>query len=171
MSERERRFAMFNLIPWKKKSKEKGRELAPYKGHPLAELRDEFDALFDHFLTRWAEPFGGEMIPGRVWGLDVEDGDQKVVFRAEVPGFEPGEVDVQVSGNLLTVKAEKKEKKKGKGGNGHFEEQRYRRFHQSVTLPPGTDPDRIEARYKNGLLEVHVPRSEQAKGKRIPVKA
>ena len=40
-----------------------------------------------------------------------------------------------------------------------------------MTLPPGTEADKIEARYKNGLLEVHVPRSEQAKGKRIPVKA
>jgi len=161
---------MFNLIPWKKRNKEKGRELAPYKGHPLAELRDEFDALFDRFLSRWAEPFG-DLIPSRFGGLDVEDGDQEMVVRAEVPGFEPGEVDVQVSGNLLTVKAEKKEEKKGKDGDGRYEERRYRTFHQSVTLPPGTDPDKIEARYKNGLLEVHVPKSEEAKGKRIPVKA
>ncbi len=65
---------MFNLIPWKKRNKEKGRELAPYKGHPLAELRDEFDALFDRFLSRWAEPFG-DLIPSRFGGLDVEDGD------------------------------------------------------------------------------------------------
>jgi HSP20 family protein len=161
---------MFNLIPWKKKNKEKGRELAPYKGHPLAELRDEFDALFDRFLSRWAEPFG-DLIPSRFGGLDVEDGDQEMVVRAEVPGFEPGEVDVQVSGNVLTVKAEKKEAKKGKDGDGRYEERRYRTFHQSMTLPPGTDPDKIEARYKNGLLEVHVPKSEEAKGKRIPVKA
>jgi HSP20 family protein len=161
---------MFNLIPWKKRNKEKGRELAPYKGHPLAELRDEFDALFDRFLSRWAEPFG-DLIPSRFGGLDVEDGDQEMVVRAEVPGFEPGEVDVQVSGNVLTVKAEKKEEKKGKDGNGRYEERRYRTFHQRVTLPPGTDPDKIEARYKNGLLEVHVPKSEEAKGKRIPVKA
>jgi HSP20 family protein len=161
---------MFNLIPWKRKSKEKSRELAPYPGHPLAQLRDEFDSLFDRFLSRWAEPFG-DLIPSRFGGLDVEDGDQEMVVRAEVPGFEPGEVDVQVSGNVLTVKAEKKEEKKGKNGDGHYEERRYRTFHRSVTLPPGTEPDKIDARYKNGLLEVHVPKSEQAKGKRIPVKA
>lgn len=162
---------MFNLIPWKKKNNnQQGRELTPYKGHPLAELRDEFDSLFDRFLSRWAEPFG-DLIPSRFGGLDVEDGDQEMVVRAEVPGFEPGEVDVQVSGNVLTVKAEKKEQKKGKDGDGHYEERRYRTFHRTVTLPPGTDPDKIEARYKNGLLEVHVPKSEEAKGKRIPVKA
>jgi HSP20 family protein len=161
---------MFNLIPWKKKSKEKSRELAPYQGHPLAQLRDEFDSLFDRFLSRWAEPFG-DLIPSRFGGLDVEDGDQEMVVRAEVPGFEPGEVDVQVSGNVLTVKAEKQEEKRSKDGDGRYEERRYRTFHQSVTLPPGTEPDKIDARYKNGLLEVHVPKSEQAKGKRIPVKA
>jgi HSP20 family protein len=162
---------MFNLIPWKKRNKEKGRELTPYKSHPLAELRDEFDALFNRFLSRWAEPFGGDLIPSRFGGLDVEDSDQEVVVRAEVPGFEPGEVDVQVSGNVLTVKAEKKEEKKGKDGDGRYEMRRYRTFHESVTLPPGTDPDKIEARYKNGLLEIHVPRSEQARPKRIAVKA
>jgi HSP20 family protein len=162
---------MFSLIPWKKRNKQKkGRELTLYKGHPLAELRDEFDALFDRFLSRWAESFR-DLIPSRFGGLNVEDGDQEMVVRAEVPGFEPGEVDVQVSGNVLTVKAEKREEKKDKDDNGRYEERRYRTFYESVTLPPGTDPDKIEARYKNGLLEVHVPKSEGAKGKRIPVKA
>ncbi len=161
---------MFNLVPWKKR-KEKDRELVPRKSHPLAELRDEFDSLFDRFLSRWAAPFGEQFGLGWSWGLDVEDGDQEVVVKAEVPGFEPDDLDVQVSGNLLTIKAEKKEQKKGREGNGRYEERRYRTFHRTVSLPPGTDPAQIEARYKNGVLEVHVPRSEQAKGKRIPVKA
>jgi HSP20 family protein len=158
---------MLNLIPWKKK--EKNRELVPRKSHPLAELRDEFDTLFDRFLSRWAAPFSEELGLGRFWALDVEEGDQEVVVKAEAPGFEPDDLDVQVSGNLLTVKAEKKEHKKGKEGNGRYEERRYRTFHRTVSLPPGADPARIEARYKNGLLEVYVPKSEEAKGKRIPV--
>src|SRR5215216_1756585 len=109
---------MFNLIPWKKQNKDKGRELTLYKGHPLAELRAEFDALFDRFLSRWSEPFGGELGFGRSQALGVEDNDQEVVVKAEVPGFEAGDLDVQVSGNLLTVKAEKKKEKKGKDGKG-----------------------------------------------------
>ena len=160
---------MFNLIPWKK-NPETGRELAPHREHPLAELRDEFDALFDRFLTRWAEPFGKGFAPDRFWELDVVDNDQKDVVKAEVPGFEPSELDVQVIGNVLTVKAEKKDEKKDKEGGGTFEERRCSTFRRTVTLPPGTDPDKIEAHYKNGLLEVHVSKSEQAKGKRIPIK-
>lgn len=161
---------MFNLIPWKK-SPEKGQELVPYKSHPLAQLRDEFDALFDRFFSHWAEPFGQELGTSRFWALDVEDHGQEVVVKADVPGFEPNELDVQVSGNLLTVKAHKQEQKKGKQGNGQYQERRYRSFQRTVTLPPGTNPDKIEARCRNGVLEVHVPKSEQAKGKRIPIKA
>jgi HSP20 family protein len=161
---------MFGLVPWKKKHTKRGRELVRHKGHPLAELRDEFDALFDRFLSRWGEPFDWDFGPSRLWGLEVEDGDQEMIVRAEAPGFEPSELDVQVSGNLLTIKAEKKEQKKGKEGDSRYEEQRYRTFHRTVTLPTGIDPNKIEARYKNGVLEVHVPKSEEAKGKRIPVK-
>lgn len=161
---------MFNLTPWKKTTAT-NREPVPYQANPLAELRNEFNTLFNQFLSNWADPFGTEFGLSRSWGLDVEDGAQEVVVKAEVPGFEPGELDVQVSGNVLTVKAEKQEEKKGKKGNGQFEAQRYRSFHRSVTLPPGTNPDQIQARYRNGLLEVHVPKSEEAKGKRIPIKA
>jgi HSP20 family protein len=134
---------MFSLVPWKKKSKNISRELTRRDHNPLAELRDEFDALFNRFLSRWAEPLDGDFGPSRFWGLDVEDGDQKLIVRAEVPGFEPSEVEVQVSGNLLTIKAEKKEEKKGKDGNGRYQERRYRTFHRTVTLPAGTDPNTI----------------------------
>jgi HSP20 family protein len=160
---------MFSLVPWKKKSKNTGRELTRWESHPLAELRDEFDALFDRFLSRWAEPFDWDFGSSRFWGLDVEDSPQEMIVRAEAPGFEPSEVEVQVSGNLLTIKAEKKEERKGQEGNGRYQERRYRTFHRTVTLPAGTDPNTIEARYKNGLLEVHVPKSEESTGKRIPV--
>jgi HSP20 family protein len=161
---------MFSLTPWKKSKEIHEGELVPHKSHPLAQLRDEFDQLFDRFLTRWAEPFGEGPGLDRPWALDLEEGDQEVVVKAEVPGFEPNDLDVQVSGNVLTVKAEHKEEKNGKEGNGGYAKQCYRSFRRSVSLPPGTDPDRIEAHYKNGLLEVHLPRSEHARGKRIPVK-
>jgi len=160
---------MFNLIPWKKKNKEKSNELVQHHGRPLASLRDEVDSLFDRFLARWSAPFRDEFGLGKFPALDVEDNDQEVVIKAEVPGFESGELDVQVSGNLLTVKAERKDEKNGNGGNGHYHE--HRTFRQSVTLPPGTEPDKIEALYKNGLLHVHVPKSEKARGTRIPVRA
>jgi HSP20 family protein len=159
---------LFNLIPWRKKT-DSGRELAQRSYYPLADIRDEFAQLFDRFFGRWAEPFGRDFALGPFWGFDVEDRDQEVVIQAEAPGFEPSELDVQVSGNLLTIKGEKKQEDRGKRGNGYFHQRRYSTFHRSITLPPGTDPDKIEARYHHGVLEVHVPKSEQAKGKRVPI--
>jgi HSP20 family protein len=161
---------MWNLIPWKKKNtKQNGSGLVSQPKNPVAALRNEFDTLFDRFLTQWPTPFSRQ--GSRSWRLDLEEGDKEVVVKAEAPGFEPAELDVQVSGNLLTIKAEKKQESKGEKGNGLYEERRHRSFRQTFTLPPGTEADKIEARYHNGLLEIHVPKSEEAQGKRIPVKA
>jgi HSP20 family protein len=102
--------------------------------------------------------------------LDVDERDDEFVVRAETPGFEPDEINVETSGRLLTIKAEKQEKKKGKKGNGAVEQEMYRSFFRSITLPEGVQRDKIEAKYHNGLLEVHIPKSDEAKPKRIAVK-
>src|SRR4051812_5159441 len=141
---------MFSLIPWKRR--EESRSLAPRAEHPLAELRDEFDRLFDRFLGRWPAAPDEWSGPGRLWGFDMEDRDREVVIKADVPGFEVGELDVQANGQTLTIKAEQKHE--AKEGNGNYREQSYRTFRRTVTLPPGTDPDKIEARYHNGVLEL-----------------
>jgi len=148
---------MFKVIPWQKK-----------KEQPLARLRDEFEALFDQLLSRWPSPVDTEYGLDSFWGLGIEDHENEIVVRAEVPGFESNELDVQLGGGLLTIKAEKKQETK-KTGNGNVEEETYRSFHRSVRLPEGINKDAIEARYHNGVLEVHLPKSEDAKPKRIAV--
>ena len=162
---------MFSLVPWRKRSNEESRALAPAGRHPLAQLRQEFDRLFDRFLSEWPAPLGPEFGLDRPWGLDVEERDQEVVVKAELPGFEAGDLDVQMSGNTLTVRAERKHESKEEKGDGRHEEHGYSRVYRTVTLPPGCDREKIEARYRNGVLEVHVPRTEEARGKRIPVQA
>jgi HSP20 family protein len=149
---------MFNLIPSRKT-----------KEQPLARLRDEFGALFDRFFSGLPAPFDTEYGLDRFWGLDVEDRDDEIVVRAEVPGFEVNELDVQLSGRQLVIKAEKKAASE-KTGNGHSEEESYRSFQRSVMLPEGIKAEAIEAKYHNGVLEVHLPKSEEAKPKRISVR-
>jgi hypothetical protein len=68
---------MFRLIPWKKRSEKPSGEVVAYRGDPRAQLRDEFDSEFDRFLTRWADPFRGQLGLGRFWALDVEEGHQE----------------------------------------------------------------------------------------------
>jgi HSP20 family protein len=135
----------------------------------LARLRDEMDALFDRFLGYWPS-LQKDLDLGRFWGLDIEEKDGKIIVKAEAPGFEAKDFDVQVSGNMLTIRAEKKHEKKEKRNGGHFEEQSFGAFERTVTLPPGTDPNKVDAKYRNGILEVHLAQSEEAKGKRIAVK-
>jgi HSP20 family protein len=152
----ERRIPMFSLIPWRKKEQ------------PIARLRGEFESLFDRFLSRWPAPFDAEYGFDTLWGLDVEDRDNEILVRAEVPGFEAEELDVQLSNRILTIKAKKKLESKN-NGNGSTEE--YRSYHRSVTVPEGIKADGIEAKYRNGVLEIRLPKTEEARPKRIPVQA
>ena len=159
---------MFNLIPWRKDRNEGA--LAPTEGHPFELLRREFDSLFDRFFAGWPD-VGREW--GGNWGLDVEDSGKEVLVRAEAPGFEASDFDVQVTGDVLTIRAERKEEEKGgkDKGNGRHAQRRWARVERSVTLPPGTDVEKVEARYRNGVLELRLPKSEAAQPRRIDVKS
>ena len=122
-------------------------------------------------ISQWPTPFGSDWDQERFWGLDVDDTGKEFVVRAEAPGFEAGDFDVQVTGNLLTIRAEHKQEAEDKKDDYHYQERRYGRFQRSVTLPAGAATDKVEARYRNGVLEVHLPRSPEAQGRRIEVKA
>jgi HSP20 family protein len=136
---------------------------------PLARLRNKVNTLFESFMTGW--PAALELDDGldRVWGLDLEEEGDKLVVRAEMPGFDASELDLQLSGRSLTIKAEKKQENKKDGNQGR--EERYISYRRSIMLPEEINPDKAEAKYENGVLEVRLPKSEQAKTKQIPVKA
>lgn len=155
---------MFHLTPWTKKERN-----VPTVGgdYPLARMRDEFEALFNRFFGT-LPALGGDD-GGRFWALDLDDTGKEYVVRAEAPGFEAKDFELELSGNTLMLKAEKKEEKKGKGKEG-VTESRYASFQRMVTLPEGFDRNRIEATYRNGVLEVHLPKTPEAAGKRIEVK-
>lgn len=146
------------------------RALGPAPAHPLSRLRDEFEGLIDRFLSSWPAPFE----PGRglehFWGLDVEDTDNEVVVRAEVPGFEAEDFNVQVSGNVLKIHAEQKHEAEEEAAGERERERRYARYQRSITLPEGVDRDKAEARYHSGVLEVRLPKNPEARSKHISVK-
>lgn len=154
------------LIPWKKKS---GELKVRHDDHPISRLRDDFDQVWDRFWDDWN--MGGlSKWSNSSWMLgthvDFEDQDTEYVLRAELPGFEPSDFDVKISGNVLTLKAEHNEE--GKEQNGSY--RRYGSFYESFTLPQGVRADNIDAKYHSGVLEISLPKSEECKGKRIEVK-
>jgi HSP20 family protein len=128
------------------------------KEQSLSKFRDEFGALLERFFGD-----GGDALSD----LDIEDRDNEIILRADLPGFEPDEIDTQLSGQVLTIKAEKQQQ----SGDGNRGERTYRFFQESLTLPEGVKADEIQAKFRNGVLEVHVPKSEQGKPKRIWVQS
>jgi HSP20 family protein len=100
--------------------------------------------------------------------LDVRDEDNAVTVRAELPGFEVGDIDLQVSGDRLVIRAAHKSETAEPKGQGH--QWQRREYYQTVPLPAGINPDKIDAHYRNGVLSVHLPKTEQAKGRRVTIR-
>jgi HSP20 family protein len=165
------------LIPWKKRHDPTADrdELTRQAGEddPLTRMRQEVDsALSRFFADRWLHsrfPSMWDEWPTG-WNRDLgwEDQGDRYVFRAELPGFEPDDFDVKISGNTMTVHAEhKQESKHGKDGNGY----RYVSYTRTCTLPSGADESKIEASYHSGVLELGMAKKEDAQTKRIEVKS
>jgi HSP20 family protein len=147
----------------RRKEKIPQRTVAHWEETPLGLLRREFAPLFDRWFGNM--PFFPFEIEGEYpYGLEMEEKGEAVVIRALVPGFEAKELDVRVNDNLLTIHAERKETVEGKGEPERYELKR------SVVLPAGVDRERVEAVYRNGVLEVHLPKLPEAKEHRIEVK-
>jgi HSP20 family protein len=158
-----------SLLPRTKKKAEhtaKGGFLTCYEDSPfqLSRMRAEFDRLMERFAGQWPSHWEGS---GWRWGMEIEDQDDAVVVHAEAPGLEAGDFDLHVSDNHLTLRATKKVETKGEKGESEVREQE---SYQSVTLPDGIDKDKIEAKYRNGVLTVTLPKTAEGKAKRIAVK-
>jgi len=134
-----------------------GGNVAHRREHPLQQLRRSFDTFFGPL---WGG-FEQEFEPMRVWDFDVREKDNEIAVRAEMPGFDENEMDVQINDNVLTIRAEKEQK-----GDGREE---YRSFYRSIALPTGIDTEKVQASYRNGVLEMHIPRAEGAAPRRIKI--
>jgi HSP20 family protein len=147
---------MFGLIPWRKSEE----RLLPYES-PMELFRRDFAPLFERMFGRWPIFTEREILPP--YGAEMEDTAEAIIIREAVPGFEAKEVEVKISGNLLTVHAERKEKKGEK-------EELWGKLDRSVYLPEGVDTEHVEAVYRNGILEVRLPKLPTAKERLIEVK-
>jgi HSP20 family protein len=147
------------LVPWKKRDIEK----------PVSSLQREMNRLFEDFFNRdfFVEPFRGmgEWRPA----VDIAETDDAVVVKAELPGLDPKEVEVSLSGDVLTIKGQKKEEKEEKTKSFHRVERSYGSFTRSVRLPAAVVADKVEANFKNGILTVDLPKAEEAKRKSLKI--
>ena len=138
-----------------------------FRRGPLANLREEIEELMSRTLGEDASLWPSDrMVPS----LDLVESDGNVEVRVDIPGMEAKDIDIQVNGNLLTISGERKEEREEKGKTFHRVERRVGSFSRTVTLPSPVKQDAVDAQYKNGILTVKLPKTEEAKSKKITVK-
>jgi HSP20 family protein len=128
-------------------------------------MAEEFPMIFNRLLNYLPEMETPEW--PYPWGVTTEEKEKEFVVRAELPGFEPEEVKLELIGERLVIEAEhnepaEKTEEAPKSAYAHVE--------RIMTLPAAFEPEKVEAVYRNGMLEVHVPRKPEAVGRRIEVK-
>lgn len=131
--------------------------------NPLERLQRDFDAIFGRLGAGWLMPLEHQANELWLWDFDVTENDREIVVRAEMPGFEENEIDVQIDDGVLTIRGEKEQR-------GDRQEERIR-FFRSVTLPPGVNAEKAQATYRNGVLELHLPRAEGAQSRRVQIQS
>jgi HSP20 family protein len=131
----------------------------------MESLRDAMERMFEERSFRPPVPFGGP----EALSVDMWETDDDVVVRTSIPGVKADEIDVSVTGDTLTIRAETKEEEEVKRENYLRRERRYGSLCRSVTLPGGLETEQAEADYEDGILTLTFPKAEEVKPKSIKV--
>ena len=159
--------AIRDLLPsiWRKDATPVRRE----EESPFHTIQQEMNRMFDDFFKGFDvapfrdshEPFFGAIHPA----VDIRENGKEIVVTAELPGLEEKDFEVLIADDALTIKGEKKETKEDKGKGYYHTERSYGYFSRVIPLPPGIDPQAVDAKYKKGILTVKLPKAEEAKSK------
>jgi HSP20 family protein len=145
---------MSNLIRW-----EPAREMMT--------LREAMDRLFDDAFTR---PFSLANNGWSVPAVDMYQTDNEVVVKAALPGIKADEVQINVTGEVLTIKGDTRQENETKEKAYHIREQRWGTFERSLILPTEVIADKAKADFENGILTITLPKAEEVKPKSISIK-
>ena len=147
---------MSNLIRW-----EPARELMT--------LREAMDRLFDDAFTRPLSIRDGWSMSAPA--IDMYQTDNEVVVEASIPGLRTEDVQINITGDVLTLKGEMKQEEERKDKAWHIREHRFGSFERSVALPTAVKADKAEAVFENGILTITLPKADEVKPKTINIKA
>jgi len=125
----------------------------------LSQLFDDFFEMKPSslFETRWMP------------SIDVDEDENGIHVKAEIPGIEEKDLHVVIEQNMLTISGEKSEEKKSENKRYVVSERQFGSFYRSIALPEGIDANKITAKFKNGVLHIEIPRTEEAKPKKITI--
>lgn len=147
-------------------------QLTPWTWRPsrrdITRFNREMDSLWDRFAGNF--PF---VESEREWlpSVDVSETDGDIAVRAELPGLEAKDIDLNITGDILTIRGEKRGKEEVKEENYYSRESYYGAFQRAVRLPAGVQSDKVKANYKNGVLDIRLPKSEKSQSQKIEIKS
>ncbi len=156
---------MTNLMPWRRIGNQRNGAIL---NAPVSQMRLDWDRLFDRVLDDAWNP-SAEF--SRALPLDVSETEEQIRVRAELPGMDPKEIEIELTGDVLTISGQKVEETEAEEGTRHFSERQFGSFRRSMKLPCAIEPDRVEAEYKNGVLSIRLEKADTVRPKRIPVTA
>lgn len=163
---------MFNIS----KSKTEEKSGAESKPISIEDIENYFADFEKSFLTpRWPLAFrrspalASSSLEMRVPDIDVVDRDKEIVVKAELPGIEKSDIDIKLTENTITIKAEKQEEKKEEKESYFHQEISRASFCRSFSLPAKVDSDNAKATFSNGMLEITLTKREPTSSKKINV--
>jgi len=167
--------SIFDLIPWGRGT-EKKMPVRQTEKDPFLALQQDMNSLFDEFTGRFnLAPFSDFGNFGTTFQprLNVSEGDKDIKVSAELPGLTEQDIEITLSGDRLTISGEKKVEKEDKRDNYYRKECSYGSFQRVIALPCEIEENKIDAVFKNGVLNISLPKTAQAcqEKKRIAVKS
>ena len=125
--------------------------------------------VIERRMRRMLEDFG--VAPAPLPAADMYETEKELVVELDVPGFDENELALEVSDSTLTITGERTKEKEQKEKSFYLHERLERHFERRFKLPPEVDLDHVEAKFRTGVLEVHVPKAEPAKARKVEIKA
>src|SRR6266516_3657040 len=132
-------------------------------------LHNQMNRLFEDVLQDWPSDLTGPAAWNPV--ADIYETDDELIVKAELPGVDPKMVDVRLENNVLTIRGERQFEQNVEKENYHRMERSYGSFCRSFTLPTNVEADKIRADFKDGVLNITLPKAESAKAKKIEIAA
>jgi HSP20 family protein len=134
-------------------------------------LQRDMNRIFDRFFEDFQLPPFEDKWASTFPSVDVKESDREIRVSAELPGLDEKDIDITISGNLLTIRGEKKQEKEDKTENYYRKERSYGSFYRDIPLPTEVESEKVDASYKNGVLGITVPKKPEGKRKKIAIKS
>jgi len=134
--------------------------------HDILSIKENFDRLLQDYFGGFSEKKAEE-----VWYplIDIKENPDEIVVAAEIPGMKKSDIKLAISDNQLSIQGERKMEKEEKNETYYRIERTYGKFKRVITLPSEVEDEKVTATYKDGILQIRLPKSEKGKPKKIDI--